>query len=694
MNMWNVADVKKRLNNAAEKAKEAAEQAKVAASEWKEQTSKDFKAYSAQAKSDFQASAAQAKLAAMEAAAKTKEKARSAKEEFMAKHSGGSKYVNFEKGEGSSSSSMLARSSLLGDLFPITRKASGETQTASSDSEAKRASDALDFLEQLQTALADLQSEASRKGENDLDALCACLQGLEGALQNAGQASVLSLDDYPALVSSPTAHVLLALCGFCEVKKDANGKQLFVLSDQGARLSDQTLSIVKDAKAAIKIEPGLPLTLEMMVDLGVDCDWQDYGTSTCAIHSLNNITQAPQGVVERAAAMKARAEAEALAKESGEAVLIETGLFSLKDLQEADGFLGESLQDQNQDGSQKRKGSFQSERIGMFDVEAIKLSASRKGFEVIDIEPTPQWSTSAAAGYVDAAHMVDFSGVRERWFFGFLVYEQIPNRSPHYYVIVLWPAGGGGEEQHWMKLDSLDSHSDARNRIMCFDDVINCYNRHSNWLRSWLVRWYPVINKRGAVTALQAFMDNQQQVQKESSRDAIATSSSSSSPPLVSAEQAEALLASESVRWNVTYAANNIVETQQSASGTSVSAKSVDAAVAQTAVDQDTATAQAKAEATTQGEAEAKAKEEAEAKAKAEAEAQAKAEADAKAEEEKGIVEAEAKASAGAEADTGSEVKATEETADKAKAASALRSLIAPPSPKAEVAQEPADLLS
>uniref|UniRef100_A0A7R9ZX82 Uncharacterized protein n=1 Tax=Pyrodinium bahamense TaxID=73915 RepID=A0A7R9ZX82_9DINO len=318
--------------------------------------------------------------------------------------------------------------------------------------------------------------------------------------------------------------------------------------------------------------PGEPLPLPRMAELGVSFERQPDGSDSCAVHSLNNLTQ-PILPPEQAADISAARVAAAVAAERGERVELEgwemQSLFKLKDLQQAesecrleecnDSFLPaavSSLMSLRMDSSLD-DGRSPKARTGMFEVEAVKAAARAKGFEVIDVEPTPCWEEldCGAARYAQAARDLEAKGC-ERWFLGYLVYERIPGRAMHYYTILRRGAGcmAGKEQEAWLLLDGLDrGPKSPRNRLMSYEDMIAFYNRNADWFKSWLVRWYPVVDRRAAVTTVCRAV-------ARGVRDACGEREIASALLGISPQRAEAALDTPEIRWDVARAATSLLQ--------------------------------------------------------------------------------------------------------------------------------------
>eukprot|EP00928_Gymnodinium_smaydae_P031431 TRINITY_DN23064_c0_g1_i1.p1 TRINITY_DN23064_c0_g1~~TRINITY_DN23064_c0_g1_i1.p1 ORF type:complete len:972 (+),score=184.69 TRINITY_DN23064_c0_g1_i1:149-3064(+) len=401
---------------------------------------------------------------------------------------------------------------------------------------------------------------------------------------------------------------------------DSFGCTLYLCIDAGGRLEQRATAPVLDAASEIArgvgaddisvalaesfeaeqqhqrlaVErPGAELSGKMLADFGVAFERQPDSSDTCAVHALNNLVQRDASP-EDAAATRAMLEAAAVAAEAAAAAGEEvelggicSGPFAVHDLQQAEAesrseelnasFLMPPTEQhlsalRSTSGHMSPSASSAPPRTGMFDVEAIKIAARAKGFEVIDTEPKPEWAETAIANYIDAARAtaVAESGANERWFLGFLVYERIPGFAMHYYSILHWPMqanagaqGSSANDQHeakfhdeaWLLLDSMDRGSKhARNRFMTFPDLVQFYEMNSEWFRSWLVRWYPIVRKSAAVSALQRVITSKVSEICEDSASEICKDS-------VSSLRAEG--ACESSRWNVLAASEQLLKAQE-----------------------------------------------------------------------------------------------------------------------------------
>eukprot|EP00913_Durusdinium_trenchii_P026573 g24929.t1 len=124
--------------------------------------------------------------------------------------------------------------------------------------------------------------------------------------------------------------------------------------------------------------PGERLSERKLCELGAAFERQPFGSDTCAIHSLNNLLQ-PKRSPEEAAAKSEEEKASC-------------GFVPPRQLSLLRADSGLSWPEE--------------QRTGMFDVEAIKLAARSKGFEVIDVEPKPTWQDSEVSAFADAATQV------------------------------------------------------------------------------------------------------------------------------------------------------------------------------------------------------------------------------------------------------------------------------------------------
>ncbi|CAK9050424.1 unnamed protein product, partial [Durusdinium trenchii] len=395
------------------------------------------------------------------------------------------------------------------------------------------------------------------------------LQLLQAA-QRGEQIAVPEVEDYEAS-QVESSRLLFLACGFEEVDgalRPGEGEEVQVATAvvseyleclaqaetvQGRReavqveepfssdvLAAEVLSKTLEEEELRKAQPrpGERLSERKLCELGAAFERQPFGSDTCAIHSLNNLLQ-PKRSPEEAAA-KSEEVRQAIhkdeqhdEKESWASTAGLVGPISMATLRAAE---VESRDEEKascgfvppRQLSLLRADSGLSwpeeQRTGMFDVEAIKLAARSKGFEVIDVEPKPTWQDSEVSAFADAATQVkevsqesrahDKEHQKEKeeespkqekvqrqqrwWFRGFLVYERIPGRAMHYYSIVRWP------NNTWMILDSLDRGDESpRNRLLTLHDVAKLYDQNGEFFRSWLLRWYPVVDRTAAIEDLQ-----------------------------------------------------------------------------------------------------------------------------------------------------------------------------------------------
>lgn len=318
--------------------------------------------------------------------------------------------------------------------------------------------------------------------------------------------------------------------------------------------------------------PGAKLSDAQLIAFGIAFERQPDCSDTCAVHGLNNLVQAKPTETEGV-----RSSLDTIGWP-----------FSILDLQRAEAESRRELEDkyfvpptEKQLSILRTQSGLQGPRTGMFDVEAIKVAAKAKGYSVIDTEPNPTWDSSAAAKYVEAARIVENScctfssnpstdcSLCTRWFVGFLVYERIPGRAMHYYALLRYKSPTDAEM--WLLLDSMDrGDQKPRNRLMTCDDLIRFHNDNSEYFKSWLVRWYPVVDMRAAVEALRMTLVARL-VSLTSGSAAVAEGTSdrahiqefydgeSKHEGVVPIERAKETLDSEQARWNVWEAANELI---------------------------------------------------------------------------------------------------------------------------------------
>eukprot|EP00931_Biecheleriopsis_adriatica_P041725 TRINITY_DN23818_c0_g1_i1.p1 TRINITY_DN23818_c0_g1~~TRINITY_DN23818_c0_g1_i1.p1 ORF type:complete len:996 (+),score=291.71 TRINITY_DN23818_c0_g1_i1:22-2988(+) len=362
-----------------------------------------------------------------------------------------------------------------------------------------------------------------------------------------------------------------------EETEAAKGAEGTAASDD--KLSDAALaealarSFQEEEDRKCRIRPGRRLLPSELVSLGAAFERQPEGSDSCAIHSLNNLVQPKRSPDEAgqllAAATAAAAQDEQFddrAKEFWDSMMGLIGPFSLATLQQADAEarceeVGQSsflptathLSLLRADsGYVSTPTASPAHRTGMFDVEAVKLAARSKGFEVIDVEPKPTWADSDVARYVAAAREISASGSCETWFRGFLVYERMPGRAMHYYSILYWP-GEKPSQESWIVLDSCDrGENSPRNRLLSLEEVTALHDENAEFFRSWLLRWYPVVDRRAAVDCLKWKLKKAVQTACEGIGTMVAEEQ-------ISVDRAEAVLDASQVRWDVALAADELL---------------------------------------------------------------------------------------------------------------------------------------
>lgn len=202
-------------------------------------------------------------------------------------------------------------------------------------------------------------------------------------------------------------------------------------------------------------QPGIALYQQDLQRQGLYFEAQAAGSDTCGLNALNNLCQRPQ--------------------------------FHLKDLQKAEEEYASA-----HDGSFAHVAPPQNLPTGFFDVEALKIAASRVELEIVDVEPVPEFTRSPCAAFVDAAKASSDGS----WFVGFIVYDRRPGHVMHYYAL----RRDERYEGVWVKLDSQlpDPGEDIRNRRLTADDLRAFYDGNAEHFQAWLLRWYPVVYRKGA----------------------------------------------------------------------------------------------------------------------------------------------------------------------------------------------------
>ncbi|KAF4720634.1 hypothetical protein FOZ62_028516, partial [Perkinsus olseni] len=246
----------------------------------------------------------------------------------------------------------------------------------------------------------------------------------------------------------------------------------------GGSSSEEASNILDDSNATPTSSRYLSTADIAAMGLYFEC--QGNGTATCAIHALNNLAQ-----------RKAVSLTHLQAAESRVALL-----------QRGGSFLAPSGVSMPSSASGK---SGESARTGWFDIEALKLASEKHAAHVIiETEPIPEFSRSAGQKFVTAANE-DHSG-NGSWFRGFLVYECIPGRAMHYWSLLRLPAGAG-----WVKMDSLHRDEDESPGHRCKfiatdEELAGLYDGNKDYFKSWLMRWYPVVDEDRARESLKGLL--------------------------------------------------------------------------------------------------------------------------------------------------------------------------------------------
>jgi len=206
-------------------------------------------------------------------------------------------------------------------------------------------------------------------------------------------------------------------------------------------------------------QPGLPLSVADLKQMGCYYEDQDPGSDTCGMNALNNLCQRAQ--------------------------------FHLSDLQKAEAQVahaqlnGESVG--SRDLAMRPAGS-----TGFFDIEALKLAASGVDVEIVDVEPVADYRESRCHAFASSASSCGDGS----WFLGFLVYDRTPGQAMHYYTLRRDERYAGV----WLKLDSQlpEAGEEPRNRRLGEEDLWNLYDASAGHFQAWLLRWYPVVYRPGA----------------------------------------------------------------------------------------------------------------------------------------------------------------------------------------------------
>lgn len=228
------------------------------------------------------------------------------------------------------------------------------------------------------------------------------------------------------------------------------------------------MKLSKDASEARVEDPrfGKALTGKQLRQMNIHFEAQEPCSDTCAQKALNNLAQ--------------------------------MSLFSIEDLGQA-----EVAPTSNAWGMELNVPSSPSAMpTGFFDVEAVKRAATQKGLEVVDIEPKADHRESALPIYLEGCggDADDSTVVDGSWLKGFLVYDSRPGHARHFYAIVVRPG------RQFAVLNSLEEDFGAQNRLLTEEELWSMHEHYANDFRSWVFRWYPVVSRSKAVSALQAIL--------------------------------------------------------------------------------------------------------------------------------------------------------------------------------------------
>lgn len=157
-------------------------------------------------------------------------------------------------------------------------------------------------------------------------------------------------------------------------------------------------------------------------------------------------------------------------------------IFSVEDLQQAEAQHAQLTQG----GHFAQRPSLGEVPSGFFDVEALKIAASTKDLEIVDVEPVPEYKSSRCFEFAQASQSYGDG----TFLLGFLVYDRQPGQM-HYYALVRHSRMPG----MWVKLDSQlpAPNTEHRNILLRETELWEIYSASKPLFQSWLVRWYPVI---------------------------------------------------------------------------------------------------------------------------------------------------------------------------------------------------------
>eukprot|EP00434_Breviolum_minutum_P017717 symbB.v1.2.015637.t1/scaffold1142.1/size245703/6 len=212
---------------------------------------------------------------------------------------------------------------------------------------------------------------------------------------------------------------------------------------------------LRESMESNSMRVGTPLSSQVLRDMGIFFECQAPGSDTCGLNALNNLCQAH--------------------------------MFSVEDLKQAEAQHAQVTQG----GNFAQRPSLTEVPSGFFDVEALKIAAATKDVEIIEVEPIPDFQKSRCFAFAEASQSFPDGS----FLLGFLVYDRQPGQM-HYYALC---------RQHrmpgmWVKLDSqLPSAGEPKNTLLQEAELWEIYTAAKPMFQSWLIRWYPVVWRKGAV---------------------------------------------------------------------------------------------------------------------------------------------------------------------------------------------------
>eukprot|EP00397_Hematodinium_sp_SG-2012_P008462 GEMP01008523.1.p1 GENE.GEMP01008523.1~~GEMP01008523.1.p1 ORF type:complete len:778 (-),score=176.28 GEMP01008523.1:972-3305(-) len=201
-------------------------------------------------------------------------------------------------------------------------------------------------------------------------------------------------------------------------------------------------------------EPGVPMTEVDLIRRQIYFDPQPVGSDVCAQHALNHLCQKAKVTLSDLT----RAEKSAKKNRHG-------GCFATDD---------DSMSVH-----------------GFFDIEAVKMVCAQLNLELFDVAPQPEWEGSMFQQLTEACTRSTKNGKPVNWLLGFLVYDARHGHAQHYSAICR-----AGPDQ-WLKLDSLERYGgkrEVKNRVLSYAQLAHYYSLQDEFFRSWLLRWYPLID--------------------------------------------------------------------------------------------------------------------------------------------------------------------------------------------------------